>query len=177
MCDLDNSIPDPWRQYRRTGRASAARPPNASGHCATTPRTRHHLSEPTRKRSGSGRGSFNPLRPSHRCGHERQADRRTRHLRHRAQFRAAAVGARSQGVDSRDGCHVAAVDRATGSCGRGWQRILTPTPVRSELRKYAYSILIRRVTSARSPGEPAPAGVTIRRLPRSAILSSSRLSF
>jgi len=64
------------------------------------------------KRLGSGRPE-----PWHRDGNERPASRRAHLTPLRPQFQAAAVGARSQGVGSRSGCHVAAVDRAAGSCG------------------------------------------------------------
>jgi len=123
------------------------------------------------KRLGSGRPA-----PWHRDGNERPASRRTHHTPLRRQFRAATLSARSQGVGGQDGCHVATVDHAAGGCGgqagsadRHHQqprtgRVTTP-----------YSILIRRVTSARSARVPV-AGPTTKRLPRSAILSSARLS-
>jgi len=64
------------------------------------------------ERLGSGGGGAR-----HRDGNEQPASRRTHNTPLRPQFRAAAPSARPQGVGSRSGCHLAAVDRAAGSCG------------------------------------------------------------
>ena len=120
----------------------------------------------------------NTTRPAHSdrpAG--QQASRPACHTPPRPQFYEAALWARSQSVGGIVGCRIAAVDRAAGGCG-GQAGSTSRRQRQPETGGMStpYSILIRRVTSARSAGEPLPAGATTRRLPRSAILSSARLS-